>query len=99
MSMGKKRRTFKPAFKLEVVELCRRGDRSLGQIAQDLGISENSVRRWVAQHAIDVGEGPSGALTTDERDELRRLRREVKRLKEDREILKKATAFFAKESK
>jgi transposase len=99
MSMGKKRRKFTQSFKLEVVELQRRGDRSIGQIARDLGVGENSIRRWVAQHAIDIGEGPAGALTTDEREELRRLRRENKQLLEDREILKKATAFFAKESR
>jgi transposase len=99
MSMVKrKRRTFKPAFKRELVELCRQGDRSIGQVAKDLGITETSIRRWVRQHEIDIGEGPAGALTTSERDELKRLRRENRRLREDREILRKATVFFAKES-
>lgn len=97
--MGKrKRRTFTNSYKREVAEMYRRGDRSAGQLAKDLGLSENSVRRWAAQHAIDLGEGPEGALTTAEREELKQLRRENKRLREDRKILAKATAFFARES-
>lgn len=98
--MGKKkiRRTFKPAFKREVAELYRKGDRGVTQLSRDLDISENSIRRWVAQYEVDIGEGPPEALTTAEREELKRLRREVRQLKEDREILKKAAAFFARES-
>ena len=72
-------------------------DRSIGQFARDLGVGENSISRWVAQHAIDIGEGQAGALTTDQREELRRVRRENKQLLEDRETLKKPTAFFGKE--
>lgn len=94
----RKRRQFTLSYKREVAELFRRGKRSVGQLARDLGISENSVRRWVQQYEIDQGEGPDDALKTHEREELKRLRREVKRLREDREILRKATAFFVKES-
>lgn len=64
-----------------------------------LGPDRVAVRAWVKQAAVDRGDGPSEALTTDEREELRRLRRENRQLREDREILKKAAAFFAKETK
>ncbi len=94
----KKRRKFTPEFKAEVVELCRRGDRSIGEVSRDLKLTESSVRAWVRQAEVDRGEGPPGALTTEEREELRRLRRENRQLREDREILKKAAAFFAKEN-
>jgi transposase-like protein len=94
----RKRRKFTPEFKAEVVRLVALGDRSIGQIAQELDLTESAVRDWVERAEIDVKKAPDGPLTTDERDELRRLRREVKRLEMEREILKKATAFFAKES-
>ena len=68
-------------------------------MARELDLSETAVRRWVAQAEVDSGRGPAGALTTAEREELARLRRQVKTLEMEREILKKATAFFAKESK
>ena len=99
--MGKhrrKRRSFTREFKAEVVELCLRGDRSVGQVAQALDLTESAVRLWVRQSQVDRGKGPPGALTSDEQAELRRLRREVRVLREEREILKKAAAFFAKES-
>jgi len=80
------------------VRLCRVGDRSIGQVARDLDLTETAVRKWVSRAEIDAGNGPPGALTTAEREELTRLRRENKRLLMEREILKKAAAFFAKES-
>ena len=95
----RKRRAFTQEFKAEVVELCERGDRSIGQVARDLDLTETAVRSWVKQAAVDRGDGPTEALTTDEREELRRLRRENRQLREEREILKKAAAFFAKETK
>ena len=95
----RKRRAFTQEFKAEVVELCERGDRSIGQVARDLDLTETAVRSWVKQAAVDRGDGPAGALTTDEREELRRFRRENRQLREDRETLKKAAAFFAKETK
>ena len=98
--MGKrKRRSFTKAYKAEVVELVRKGGKSIGSIAKDLDLGETAVRAWVRQAVVDWGRGPSVALTTAERDELAQLRRRVKTLEMEREILKKATAFFAKESK
>ncbi|WP_433261635.1 transposase [Actinosynnema sp. CS-041913] len=98
--MGRKkrrpRRSFTPEFKAEIVELCRRGDRSVGQVASDFDLTETAVRQWVVQAERDAGIRTDG-LTTDEREELARLRRENRRLTEDVEILKRATVFFAKE--
>ena len=96
--MGRKRRKFTLEFKAEAVRLCKVGDRSIGQVAKDLDLTEGALREWVKRADIDTGQGPSGALTTAERDELTRLRRENKRLQMEREILKKAAAFFAKEN-
>jgi transposase len=95
----RKRRVFTKAYKAEVVELVRKGGKSVGAIAKDLDLTETAVRAWVRQAEVDAGRGPAGALTTEEREELSRLRREVQTLRMEREILKKATAFFAKESK
>jgi transposase len=81
------------AFKAEVVELCRKGDRSIGEVARDLDLTEASVRRWVEQ--VEIDKGRRQGLTSDEREELARLRRENPVLREERDILKRATAFFA----
>ena len=94
----RKRRAFTPEFKKEAVQLCKVGGRSIGQVAKDLGLADTVLRKWVTRAEVDAGEGPLGALTTAEREELQRLRRENKRLQMEREILKKAAAFFAKES-
>jgi transposase-like protein len=96
--MGRKRRTFTTEFKAEAVRLCKVGDRTIKQVAKDLDLTETALREWVKRADIDVGKGPPGALTTSEREELTRLRRENKRLEMEREILKKAAAFFAKEN-
>ena len=97
--MGKrKRRRFTEAFKQEAVGLCLRHDRSIGQVARELDLTESALRNWVKQDAVDRGPNPTGALTTEEKTELRTLRREVRVLREEREILKKAAAFFAKEN-
>jgi transposase-like protein len=98
MARKRKRRKFTPEFKAEVVGLCMRGDRSVGQVSRDLDLTETSVREWVRQAEADAGAGPEGGLTSSEKEELRRLRREVRQLREDREILVKAAAFFAKEN-
>jgi transposase len=90
-------RSFTPEFKTEIVELCRRGDRSIGQVAKDFDLTETNVRNWVKQAEIDQGERPG--LTTEDKEELTRLRRENRSLKEDVEILKRATVFFAKETR
>jgi transposase-like protein len=98
-SMAKrKRRSFTPQFKADAVKLCRVGDRSIAQVAKDLDLTETALREWVRRDEIEAGKGPAGALTAAEREELQRLRRENKRLQMEREILKKAAAFFAKES-
>ncbi|WP_432898368.1 transposase [Micromonospora matsumotoense] len=101
-SMGKKRprprRSFTPEFKAEIVELCRRGDRTLRQVSQDFDLTETAVRDWVRQADLDTGARTDG-LTSSERDELAQLRRENRRLREDVDILKRATAFFAKETR
>jgi transposase len=91
------RRAFSPEFKAEVVALCRAGDRSIGQVAQDLDLTDSAVRRWVEQAEID--EGGKEGLSSSEREELARLRRENRALREDRDILKRAMTFFAKETR
>lgn len=100
--VGKKsrrpRRAFTPEFKAEIVEVCRRGDRSIGQVAKDFDLTETAVREWVRQADLDAGARTDG-LTSAEREELAALRRENRRLREDVEILKRATAFFAKETR
>jgi transposase len=91
------RRSFTPEFKADIVERCRRGDRSVGQVARDFDLTETAVREWVKQAEVDAGE--RAGLSTDEVRELAELRRENRRLREDVEILKRATAFFAKETR
>ena len=101
-SMGKKprrRRSFTPEFKAEIVELSQRGDRSVGQVAKDFDLTETAVREWVKQAERDTGTREDGGLTSTEQQELAQLRRENRRLREDVEILKRATAFFAKETR
>lgn len=92
------RREFTADFKSEAVRLCKVGDRTVRQVANDLDLTETALREWVKRADIEVGAGPPGALTSDERAELVRLRAENKRLQMEREILKKAAAFFAKEN-
>jgi transposase len=84
-------------FRREAVRLLRSSDRTVPQLARELGCSPTSLRNWAKQRDVDEGKAPG--LTSDEREELRRLRREVKTLAEEREILKKAAAFFANEGR
>ena len=87
---------YSEEFRREAVRLLRSSDRSVPQLAAELGVSQQSIRNWV--HQADVDEGKAAGLTRDEREELRRLRRENKVLAEEREILRKAAAFFAQDS-
>lgn len=95
-------RKFTPAypreFRAEAVRLVREGGRSVSLAARDLGVSAESLRHWVKQADLDSGRRKDG-LTTEERQELVRLRRENRSLREDKEILKKAAVFFAQETR
>lgn len=94
----RKRREYTKEFKADAVRLVKKGGKSAFQVARDLDITPSALRNWVRQAEIDTGKGTEGALSTAEKEELRRLRREVKQLTMEREILKKAATFFAKES-
>jgi len=96
--MERKRRRFSDEYKAETVRLIERSGKSIGQMALELGIGQTALRRWIAQAEIEAGRGPAGALKRAEREELVELRRENQRLRMEREILKKATAFFAREN-
>jgi transposase len=92
------RRVHTPEFKAETVALVREGGRTAAQVARDLGLADSVVHAWLRQTKVDEGQGPPGALTTAEKAELSQLRRENKVLRMEREILKRAATFFAKES-
>ena len=98
METQRVRRVHTREFKAETVALIRAGGRNVGQVARELGLADSLVRTWVRQAEVDAGHGPEGALTTAEKAELSQLRREVKVLRMEREILKRAATFFAKES-
>ncbi len=92
------RRSFTDEFKAGAVRLVLEEGRSVGAVARDLDLTETALRDWVRQAKIDAGRGPLGALSSSEKEELARLRRENKSLRMERDILKKAAAFFARES-
>jgi len=85
-------------FKRDAVALVRSSGRTVNEVARELGVSSEGLRGWVKQAAVDEGQGVSGALTSAEKEELQRLRRENREQQQTIEILKKAAAFFARES-
>jgi transposase len=95
--MAQSKPTYSKSFRSDAVDLVRVSGKSIPRIAKDLGIAEQTLRNWSKQAAIDKGGGETGALTSEERQELARLRRENRTLEMERDILKKAAAFFAKE--
>ncbi len=99
-TMGRRkrpRRSFTKEFKAEVVALVRQPGNTAASVARDLELTETAVREWVKQAEVD--DGNRDGLTTAERVELAQLRKEVRVLREERDILKRATAFFARETR
>jgi transposase len=94
--MPRTRPPYPEEFRREAVGLIRSGQRSLAEASRSLGVSQQTLRNWLKQEAVDAGR--QEGVSSEEREELRRLRREVRVLREEREILKKAAAFFAKEN-
>jgi transposase len=88
---------YPPEFKAEAVRLVREGGRTISDVAVSLGVTPESIRQWLKRIDLDSGRRSDG-LTTDEREELRQLRRRVQRLEQEKEILKKAAAYFAAET-
>lgn len=98
MPKGKRvRRKFTDEFKAGAVRLVLDEGKTVGAVARDLDLTESALRLWVERARTDRGDGKPGVLTTAEREELTRLRRENRQLRLEREILKNAAAFFAKE--
>jgi transposase len=93
------RRTFTPEFKAEAVRLVRESGKTVAKVARELDLTATCLRAWVNQAAVDEkgGGGGQGPLTTDERAELARLRREVRVLEQERDFAKKCAAYFAKD--
>jgi transposase len=92
------RRNHTREYKAEVVHLCQESGKSPEVVGLEMGLSGSLIRTWMRQADVDAGGGGKGALTTTERNELAQLRKEVKHLRQERDILKKATAFFVKEA-
>jgi transposase len=95
--MPKTRPPYPPEFREEAVRLVLTSGKRTSEIAADLGVSYESLRKWIKQHQVDGGNAPG--VTSNEREELRKLRRENRILREEREILRKAAAFFARETR
>ena len=93
----RKRRTFTAEQKAQAVRLAKELG-SVAKAARDLDLTESSLAKWVKQAEVDEGKGKSGELTTGEREELHRLRREVRILEQERSFLKKAAAYFAEDT-
>lgn len=97
--MSKKRRKFTPEFKAEVVKLVLDGRKTVSEICRQHGLYDSAVYNWVRQAKVDAGKGPAGALRTDEKEELARLRKENRELCRERDFLKDAAAYFARAKK
>jgi transposase len=93
----RKRRSFTREFRGDAVRLVREGSKSLPQVAKDLDLTESALRNWVREADGDNGKESAGVLSTAEREELVRLRKENRQLQMERDFLKKAAAFFTKE--
>ncbi|MGH3118038.1 MAG: transposase [Gaiellales bacterium] len=89
---------YSAEFKRDAVALVRSSGRTVTAVARELGVSPEGLRNWVRQDDTDRGEGPAGALTSAEKEELRRLRRQNREQQQTIEVLRKATVFFARES-
>ena len=96
--MAKTHPPYPPAFRAEAVELARTSGKGIPQRADDLRIAEQALRGWLKRADSDAGRGPVGELTSAEREELRRLRRENQVLRQEREIVRKAAASLAQET-
>jgi transposase len=92
------RRTFTDEFKAGAVALVEEEDKTVSEVARELDLTASALGNWVEQARADAGRSKRGTLTTDEKEELARLRKENRELRLEREILKKAAAFFAKEN-
>jgi transposase-like protein len=94
----RKRRKFSAQFKADAVGLVTTGGKTIAEVTAQFDLTETALREWVRRAEADAGRGPPDALTTAERAELIELRKRVKRVEMERDILKKATAFFAREN-
>ena len=92
------RRSFTDEFRAGAVSLVLEKGKTMAQVARDLDLTQSTLGRWVEQARADAGKSTRGTLTSEEKDELARLRKENRELRLEREILKKAAAFFAKEN-
>ena len=95
----KKRNRYTSEFKAEAVRMMRSSDKPAAELAKDLGISEQSLYRWAKQFDVDEKGDPKGPLTSAEREELTRLRRELRQVQQERDFLKKTAAYFASEKR
>ena len=98
-NMGRQRRRFSPEFKAEVVRLVLSGQRSVAEVCQEHDLYTSSVYGWVRQARIDVGQGPEGAASSADLEELAALRKKTRELEKENRFLKEAAAFFAREKK
>ncbi len=94
----RKRRKFTPEQRAQAVKIVRESGKSIREVAGELDLPASSLSRWVQQANADARQDPDGPLTTEERAELARARREIRVLRQERDFLKKAAAFFAKEN-